>query len=240
MGDFYLEQPEPPQQPRTWFDYLTQVIIPVLALIATIVAGASQKTDKELFWGLVVVLVLALLVGPVRAQLRSLWTAKKNRDVAREYLPKIQKSLERFSVFVSRQRQDTLHYIILHQVGNGIPNRVAGVGMADQDIWFGGCDLFLRRLKRIKPSFAELQDAASEFQFLVGSYVNLCALPVYGRMPRELLEQLTSDMRRDLANFQQRFAAFLTDAEALLKDINESRPALSGLAYNFGAVKPLP
>jgi hypothetical protein len=105
--------------------------------------------------------------------------------------------------------------------------------------WTGRSDLFSRRLQRQKPSLTDLQYAVLEYYDLIGTYVNLCATVVFGRLPQDLAATMDARARAELAAFQQRFERFLSDSEALLKEISESCPPMNRLPHSFSSVKPL-
>jgi hypothetical protein len=52
-------------------------------------------------------------------------------------------------------------------------------------------------------SLAELQHAVLEFHDLVGTYVNLCATAVFGRLPQDLSAAMNPRAKTELAAFRQ-------------------------------------
>jgi hypothetical protein len=101
-----------------------------------------------------------------------------------------------------------LNVFLTQDTSLGLPNVAA---------WCGRAELFSRRLDRQKHSLADLQYAVLEFHDLVGTYVNLCATVVFGRLPQNLSATMNPRAKTELAAFQQRFERFLPDSEQLPK-----------------------
>jgi len=241
--NYLLNQNEdvaPPKQ--TFVDFTSRALIPVLSVVATIVVGWNSK-HPYILAGLIAVTLLSLIVGPAR-WLVSVTQTKlsqiRDRRTARQYFPVLRKLVRRFGDFVNNGKADTLHYIADNYLCEGHGQRIASLGMPNVAAWSGRSELFSRRLDRQKPSLAELQYAVLEFHDLVGTYVNLCATVVFGRLPQDLSAAMKPRAKTELAAFQQRFERFLSDSEQLLKEICQSRPSLSHLPSSFAAVKPLP
>jgi hypothetical protein len=224
----------------TVVDYTRGLIFPVLTIVATIIVGWNDK-HPYLLRGLVVATILSILIGPAQW----LWSAVRTKlkgireeRAAQKFFPPLRKLVHRFGDFVTGG-PDTLHYIADGYLCQGHGQRIALLGMTNVSAWSGRADLFSRRLDRQKPGLAELHYAALEYHDLVGTYVNLCATAVFDRLPQDLATNMDPRARKELAAFQQRFERFLSDSEALLKEISQSCSSLSRLPYSFSPVKPL-
>jgi hypothetical protein len=241
--EYFLHQDEDVVQPtQPLVDFTSRVFIPVLTVLATIVVGWNARHPYILL-GLITMTVLSLIVGPMQwlvSIIRVALNRMQDRRAAREYFTKLRKLADRFGDFVNSGKPDTLHYITESHLCEGHGQRIAALGLPNMAAWSGRSDLFSSRLGLEKDSVRELQYAVLEFHDLVGTYVNLCATAVFGRLPQDLFTNMSPRARTELGAFQQRFERFLSDSEQLLKEISQSRQSFSRLPCSFAAVKPLP
>lgn len=240
--DYYLPEEETSQQPKlTAFDYTTKLIVPVLAIVATVLLAFYGK-KSAIIWGLMGLAALSLALGfsgQLKNAIAALLEGRKDRRAVKFYFPRLQKLVVRFGDFVDGGRSDTLHYIADSFLCEGHGQRIALLGMPNMAAWSGRFGLFAGSLDCRRPTLAGLQLAVLEFHDLLGTYINLCAATVFSRLPQELATTIPPRARVELAAFQQRFERYVSDAELLLKEISQSRASLNRIPYSFAAVKPL-
>ena len=85
----------------------------------------------------------------------------------------------------------------------------------------------------------EFRLALEEFHFLVATYCNYCAGPIFQYPPPDLHSQIAPPTKSKLNLFQQRFARFLGEYEEFAKRLSESRPVLAGLHCYFSIPPPI-
>lgn len=218
-----------------------RVVIPILALIAFVVANVYGKWPR-LSWVLVGVAVFFGVLGHYSALKRVVlkWKARwKDRRTAKKAFPELQEFVRRFAQFVNRQTNDTLHYIVESDIYRGQPALRADCQLPNQDIWIVMRQYFFDRIERQPKTMKELRPALSEFQYLVASYNTFCVTPIFDLLPAEIRRQLTPPVLGKLNLFQQKFRSFLEDYQLFAERLSESRPALKEISYPFSMPKPM-
>lgn len=120
ISDLIQKQAEPEPSKPSGFDYLTKLVVPLLALVALIVADFRQ--ERTLMWALLGVTVLSLLVGFLSRAAG--WTkvragARRDERFARRAFPALRKLVERFGDFADQSHCNTVHYVALHELSQG-------------------------------------------------------------------------------------------------------------------------
>lgn len=98
---------------RTPFEWLTQVAIPVLALLGTI---TSVLKDQPRIAGLLALAVLlslaASLIPLISRRVRSWLTSRRCDRTARTVWPELARLVEIFGKFIDHGRSDTVHGVV--------------------------------------------------------------------------------------------------------------------------------
>lgn len=235
---FLAPQPEPPKP--SGFDYLTKLIVPVLALVALILTRSPRQS--ALTWALLAVAVIFLLAGFysqffgwVRRRLKTL----SDKRTARRAFPELRNYIERFGSFVSRQKADTLHYIVQSEVCGNRSDILSQFNLPSADIfqsWWA--DLYTRAAGD-KPSPASFKGTATQFGTLVALFNNHCMDAVFHRLPQDLKGKLADSSKSSLNLSQQRFNSFLEQYESFVGSLDKGFAERHVAIRSFSRVKPL-
>jgi hypothetical protein len=241
MGLEYRLDDAPSKEPkRTPFEVLTQLVVPSLLVVATIVS--LMKDQRRLAWSLVGVLVLSLLIGlyPLAAS----WAkarARRRRDerTARRAFPALRRFVEQFGEFVSVQRSDTLHYIAQSDVCGGNADRLNKLGMPNANPFYLPWHNTNDRVASLPPNLTNFKATTLELGTFISLYNNYCMRPVFELLPQELRGQLSGSSKSSLEACRERFVAFLADYSKYLKHFDQAFAARYLLMREFPSPKPL-
>lgn len=255
-------EPEKPPKP-TAFDYLTKLILPVLALVALILTRSEKQT--ALTWGLLGFAFLSLLAG-FYPQLAS-WVKKQARSdrderIAKRAFPELKKLIYRFGEFVG-SRSDTLHSIVQSEVCGNNQDMATRLGLPNIQIFQGFWTTVSARAAVERPTLATFKGTVTALNMLVALYNNHCMYVVFDRFPQELRwqvsglpkhveeqvdwermgqkppGQLAEPARRSLEGCRERFNAFLDAYENFLRSLDERFIERHIPSRSFPRVKPL-
>jgi hypothetical protein len=232
-----MEEDQKPSKPSP-LDYLSR-LASVLSLIVVILELTGKRTP--FLWALLVVIVVVVVVGfysPGKEAARR-WAARtKDKRALQTALPKFRNFVRQFGEFVSRERSDTLHYM-LEEAGRAPGQNVAVPAIRDVELWYNLWNNFAQRIERQRLDLPEFLYGLREFYDLVGLYDTRCVVPVFNDARPEFRAGLTDGAKSNLNSFQQRFMNFLTSFENFLKELVESRPIFQDLPRHFSHPKPL-
>ena len=222
-------------------DILTKLIVPMLSVVAFIVA--LIKDHPSLASALVGIIVLSLAASfypAVALKTKGLLNRRRDDRRAREALPGFRNLLRRFEHFVGypNQTTDTLHEIARARLAGPLPLDRHLDLMPDElfrDLSYGIESRMSRRASRIE----DLSDVVSELNLMVSYYCRYCACPIFDRFPQDLRPQLTDAAKRDLEEFRERFVRFLDDYGEFLKNLDQSLSAPVVTVCYFPRPKPL-
>jgi hypothetical protein len=259
-----LNQGEPEKPPKpTAFDYLTKLILPVLALVALILTRSEKQT--ALTWGLLVFAFISLVAG-FFPQLAA-WAKGKvqhgsDERVARRAFSELRKFIQRFGEFVG-SGSDTLHHIVESELCGNNPEMAAQLGLPSIGIFQGFWTTLSDRAAIERPTLASFMGTASALNMLVAVYNNHCMHVVFERIPQKLRAevsglpkhvedqvdwermgqrppgQLAEPARRSLEGCRERFNAFLDAYENFLGGFDERFTMRHLPSCRFPRVKPL-
>jgi len=150
----------------------------------------------------------------------------------------LEEFVQRFSPFVNRQTNDTLHYVVESDIYYGRPELRADCQLPNVDIWIYQREYLSERLKRQPKTMTELQPALKEFHYLLASYNNFCVAPILEHFPPNIRKQVTPQAGAKLNLFQQKFRRYLEDYELFVKRQVKERPMLEGTPCTFNMPKP--
>src|ERR1700730_7159685 len=181
------------------------VVIPILALIAVVVANVYGKWPR-LSWALVGVAVFFGVLGhysALKTQLLKWKSLLDDRRAVKRAFPKFQKLVGRFGQFANRQTPDTLHYIVESDIQQGRAELQTALQLPNVDLWYVPLQYFVERLNRMPRRMGEFRPALMEFHFLVGSYNAFCVSPIFDRLPATMRAQIQPARLSKLNRFQQ-------------------------------------
>ncbi|MGD0325771.1 MAG: hypothetical protein ABSD45_18745 [Terriglobia bacterium] len=242
-----LDPHEPEKPPKlTIFDYVTKLILPVLALVAVILTRSQKQT--ALAWGLLGFAFLSLLAAfypQIASFVKEQARSRRDERIAKRAFPELRKLIYRFGEFVG-SNSDTLHYIFQSEVCGNNPYMVTTrLGLPSLDIFQGFWATVRDQAASEKPNLASFRGTASAFNMLVALYNNHCMYVVFERLPQELWAQvsglpkqveeqvdwermgrrppgqLADSARRSLEACRERFNAFLDAYENFLGSLDE-------------------
>ena len=236
------------ERPRpSGLDYITKLIVPVLAVIAVIVVQfvSVTKLNGKQVWvslGLIGIAGLSVVVGLLpsfKAWLHRRSKRKADARAANYAFPEMRNFVRRFGNFVDGRTNDSLHAIINDRAAHGNTDLLVVLGNVDIGLWQAFRYFVAIRLEKEQPTFEGLKIVLMEFHNLVGCYNNYCVSRIFDRLPQELLVPLPADTKAALNLFQQKFNHFLTDYETFADKLCRSRPGLENAARTFPHPKPL-
>ncbi|MGB8492927.1 MAG: hypothetical protein WCE53_00855 [Candidatus Acidiferrum sp.] len=236
--ELYSESARREERKRTAFEYVTALVIPSLALIAS---AAAVNSHPRITITLIVLACASFVAGlfpPVHASVRR-WNARRAAEaVAETAFPEIKKFVRRFEDFVDGRQNNTLHAIVQSDLCQGNGAIYNTLYLPDMGIWTGFRNFFVERIEQEKPTLLALRRDLLEFHHLVGTYNNLCVATIFERLPAELKAGMTAKARSSLNSFQQRLSGFLSDYQDFAKNLAESTPALGDLPRYLSLPKP--
>lgn len=228
--------------PRTSFEWLSQIGVPVL-MLAGMIASLLKDQPKlaEMLVG-ATILSLALSGAPgLMGRWKRFRTRARGNKVARDVWPELIRLVETFGKFLDSNRSNTLHGIVMQFSS---PERVAiAQALRQQDFVPAGV-LYgpwkqLYNLGSDERDQAHLQQATEQFTWLVGTYSQYVIQPVFSRAANSISEHLTPQLRQELATCRDSLTRFLDDYEALLTRTNAQFGNALVAAATFPRIPPL-
>ena len=238
-----LGDPPEEQQPRkpTTFDVLTKLIVPLLTLVAVVIAQLQRQ--RLFFWVLLGVLLLSLALGfypSLKALVRERIQDWQDGRAAKRAFPEFKRFLRRFGEFADlpHSRTDTLHAILLETCYRNSTD-FEKFRVAAAELFHDPSKQLIGRIERRPANLANLQDGMEELGLLVGLYGRYCLDPIFERLPQELRPLVTDRTKSSLESFRERFVRFLDDYDEYLTRLDESftRPRVE--PHYFPRPKPL-
>ena len=238
-----LGGPPEDQQPRkpTTFDVLTKLVVPLVALVAVIIAQLQQQ--RLFFWVVLGVLLLFLALGfypSLKALVRERMQNWQDGRTAKRAFPEFKRFLRRFSEFADLpySRTDTLHAILL-ETCNRNSTEFEKFRVTAAELFHDFSKQLTARIERQPTNPANLRDGMEELGLLVRSYGRYCVEPIFERLPQELRPLLTDRAKSSLESFRERFVRFLDDYDQYVTRLDESfsRPRIE--PHYFPRPKPL-
>jgi hypothetical protein len=236
---FGSERPEPPR--LTPFDYLTRLIVPVIALLALIVAQLHDQ--RAVMWVLIVIASLSLIASfyPLVVEWLNRWLdARRDRRIARREFPRLREFVERFEGFVAPNRGDALHGALLDAF-NRNSEIINKFGIPPAQLFRGFWLELNQRAMKQRPTVENFEAIASEFGALVSQYNDYCVQVVFNQVPRDVENQLSDKegFKRRLNASREAFNEFLSAYESFLEGLG--RPFLERHVKirNFPRARPL-
>jgi hypothetical protein len=223
-----------PQRP-TAFDYATRLVVPVVAIVASII----RPSEKWILVGLAFFSLALAFVTPLVAFISRRRSRANDDKAARIFFPELTNLANQFAAYVNPSRSDTLHYAVHSELCNGNGALISKLCLPDLTLWNGQLSFFIQRLRTQRATAANVLQAMQEFHFIVGSYVNQCASAVFDRMPQELATLLTGRTKSSLNSIQMRLEHFLSDCEGFSNRVCASRSIFGDLPRAFTHPKPL-
>ncbi len=223
------------------FDVLTKLVLPVLSLIALIVAQLQQRQSTVLL-GLLGLAFLSIAVGfypALKTRTNSWIQNRRSEQQARQRFSEFRKFVRQFGAFVDTGPNDTLHYIVASELCRNNMTDFGKLGIPIIGLFNGFWYHFNFRVEHQKPSLVGLRQAVQEFGNLVGTYNNNCVVIVFERLPHDVQASLTPQVKSSLNAFQQRFVHFLQGYQQFLKDLVESGVTSKESHIYFSYPKPL-
>lgn len=231
---------ERPPKPTT-FDVLTKLVVPVLALVAVVVAQIQQQ--RVFSWVLLGVLLLFLAIGfypSLKALGRERIHDWQDGRAAKRAFPEFKRFLRRFAEFADlpHSRTDTLHAILL-ETCNRNSTEFEKFRVTAAELFHAFSKQLTTRIERQPANLANLQDGVEELALLVRSYGQYCVEPIFERLPHELRPLLTDRPKSSLESFRERYVRFLDDFDEYVTRLDESfsRPRIE--PHYFPRPKPL-
>jgi len=225
----------------TVFEVVTKLIFPVLSLVALILGQINDRLAR-FQWALLSLTVLFAVIAfyPFVGSKLAIWKRfAEGRWAVRNALPRLKALVRSFGEFVDARRADTFHYIVHSRLFGGNASTASRLPMPDIDLWGGLCEFYRMTIDGHSPNTEEFLNLVMEFHFLVTKYNNCCLAPVFVRLPPDLRERLTPEVKSDLNAFQQRFMLFLRDYETFSQDLADSHPMFASVPRSFVLPPPL-
>jgi len=206
------------------FEVITKLVVPGLALAATLVA--QFRGQRLLIWILSATVLVSLGVsfGPwLTAQLRALVLGMLDERIVRSRFTDFRALVRDFGKFVSGDSSHTLHGVVSSEVfSNHYRNFAAAIDLPDSELLSAWWHCFNATVQGIQPSrqtFAALQ---REFAGLINYYHSRCIGPVFGLRSLNFQEWLLKAPKGKLNLFRERYLRFLDDYEEYLKSLQGS------------------
>ncbi len=228
-------QPKTPAWERTG-----RILLPALALVATIIAQLMAKNAK-LSWALIGLTVFFVVSG-YHAELESVYRRRKERrDDQRavdKAFPQFRNLVGRFGPFIDSRTNDSLHYM-MRELGQTLPD-IRSIQFPDMELWSGPWMYFWQRLDRQRVTMDEFRPALMEFHFIVATYCSYCVRPIFENPPHGFHGQIPPGAKSKLNLFQQKLVRYLGEYQDFSKAVSESRPSLNGLPMYCVMPSPIP
>lgn len=238
-----LGGPPEEQQPRkpTTFDVLTKLIVPLLTLVAVVIAQLQRQ--RLFFWALLGVLLLFLALGfypSLKALVRERMQNWQDGRAAKRAFPEFKRFLRRFSEFADLpySRTDTLHAILL-ETCNRNSTEFEKFRVAAAELFHDLSQQLAARVERRPANLPNLRDGVQDLGLLVRLYSRYCVEPIFERLPQDLRPLLTDRAKSNVESFRERFVRFLDDYDEYVTRLDESfsRPRIE--PHYFPRPKPL-
>lgn len=208
---------------RTSFEWLSQIVIPVLLLGATIATAVKDQPRLAELLAAGIILSFAVSVMPALVRRWSRFRERSRADaVARAVWPELLRLVQVFGKFIDQNRSDTLHGIVM-QIST--PDRAAFLLLVRQQDFVPASVLYgpwkqLSDLTSKAHGAATLQQVTEQFSWLVSTYRTYVIEPVFGVASKGFHEPMTPQIRQELTTCRDSLTRFLDDYEALLARTN--------------------
>lgn len=260
-----LNQHDPERPPRpTAFDYLTKLVLPVLALVALILTRSQKQTVLTL--GLLVFAFISLVAGfypEFSAWAKEKAQARMDSRTAKRTFPALKKFVARFGEFVDPSGASTVHGIAESEVQAHDSGLLMARGLPPIGLFYDLWANLSRDVDSQPPNVASLTASLRDLSTLVSLYGSFCMRPVFELLPQKLRAeasglpkqveeqvdwermgrkppgQLTDSARRSLEACRERFTAFLNDYERFLEGFEAGFAERHLSTRTFPRVKPL-
>jgi hypothetical protein len=234
---------------RRSYQVFTDAILPILAIVATLVAPLrfSGSLLRWLVLGLVALALLSILIGVAPRIWR--WFAqqraqRREQPVCIEGLNELRDYIGEFEACVSTRRSDTLNAIVFGKLCGSTQVTFDSLGLAPPQIFSEFWEQIQSRASSQSPNFMALYRSVSEFNTLVVNLYRYTARPLYEIVPAKLKFELTrvyqqQGVEDDLTLYRERFNKFMIDYGNFLKKLDKRLPQPLNLGYPFQLLNPL-
>jgi len=197
------------RSPKSAFDWITKGVIPLLSLIALILA---QLKDQKQFQVPLLVLLSIFVVagfGPwLYSRSRKAWDRGRDGSLADDYTERIRSLAAQFGDFIASNRTDTLHAILQNEIFSHDSGAYQKVRLPSRELY----EPFWRNLTfRCKRPARSLEDFAAnvrELSTLVTSFHNNVVLQLFNYSDNNFRAALGERNRSDLNAFRERYMLF--------------------------------
>jgi hypothetical protein len=231
---------------RGFFEWFTQLLVPLAALVATIAVIFQQK-PRTIALSLIGVAFLSLLIseGPKANRSFKQWKVRRRQQaVSATAFEDLKGRIHKFEQLASTRRNDTLYLIVYNNLCQSSPADFDNLHLVPPLLFFEFWEHLRNRVDATKPSSVALGATILEFNSFVGHYCRYLACPLYDRMPSKLSPEMLNvyirqGVEKDLIQFRERFVRFLDDYEDFLKETDRRLPFPLNAGYYFERPKPL-
>ena len=231
---------------RGFFEWFTQLLVPLAALVATIAVSLQQK-PRTIVLSLIGVAFLSLLISeaPRARKWFEQWRLRrKERAVSATAFEDLKGRIHKFEEFASTRRNDTLYLIVFSNLCQSNQTNFDNLHLVPPMLFCEMWELLRNRINAMKPSVGALRESVSDFNFLVANFCRYLACSLYERVPSKLSPEMLTvytqqRVEKDLIQFRERFDRFLGEYMDFLKDADRKLPQPLNLGYYFERPKPL-
>jgi hypothetical protein len=228
---------------RSFFEFVTLVIVPLVATIASIV----QQKQRTVALILAAVAVLSLLISgapKVKRWFKQWRLRRKERAVSAMAFEDLRGRIHKFEQFASARRNDTLYLIVFNNLCQSSQADFDNLHLAPPMLFCEFWEHLRNRVDVAEPSFDALGATILEFNSFVGNYCRYLVCPLYDRVPSKLSPEMLNvyirqGVEKDLIQFRERFVRFLDGYEDFLKDTDRRLPCPLNPGYFFDRPRPV-
>lgn len=231
---------------KSLFDWFAQVIVPLAAAVAALLA-LKQRTVAIGLLALAVVSVLVSSVPKWRRWIQERKARKHEENVAALALQDLRDWVHKFYEFSNTERADALSAIVFTRLCQSNQAQLDTLRLAPFQLFADFSRMLAERTDVQKPNFDLLRQSVGELNSLLGLYCNYIVCPLYERVPTQLLPQMLNvynmyKLQDDLIQFRERFDRFIENYTDFLKSLDRRLPRPlepQPFGYYFARPKPL-
>lgn len=237
----YLFNPTTKSEPTKphGFEYFVRYIVPVLGLVALIIAQLQRQ--EALGWMLlavVVISVLAAFLPQVMAWIKKSRQTRKDEKIVRQQLPVLKGFVERFGQFVTWGQPPSVDAAIGNAFGQST-DTLRKFHIPSVNLFWGLWKDFEERATKQEPSVANFEATISELATQIATYNNFAMRAVFEQFPQELRAELDDKAKSELNACREHFNSFLRDYETFMRGLGDDFRQRHRLVYSLPRVKPL-
>jgi hypothetical protein len=232
------------EEKKSLFERYAQFIVPVVVAVASVFP--KQKSVALSLVALAFVSLAASTVPWLLKQLKQRRLAHRERLQVVAATTEIGRYVRKFKELSGIQNNDTLHYIIFSNLCGCNGGWHGSLELAPAQIFAALSEQlgnrYTARMGR-GGSYENLKATVEELNYLVSSFCDYYAKPIYekvqGQLRPELAMQYTPLVERGLIQFRERLVGFLGSYSDFLKELDEKLARPLGLGWYFEGPKPL-